>query len=83
MRAVKSSQRARVRPSSAAADAATAADVVLPPERAFLLQLTSRSGPSNDGFSGRLEHLSSGRRVRFASWEAFRAAIGELLESFD
>ena len=83
MRAVKSSQRARVQPSSAAADASTAADAVLPPERAFLLQLTSRSGPSSDGFAGRLEHLSSGKRVRFATWKAFRAAVGELLQSFD
>ena len=83
MRAVKSSQRARVQPSSAASDASTAADVVLPTERAFLLQLTSCSGSSSEGFAGRLEHLSSGRRVRFATWEAFRAAVGELLEKFD
>lgn len=51
----------------------------LPPERAFLLQLTNDATPSVDSFAGRLEHLASGTRRRFASWEAFQAAVAEML----
>jgi len=57
--------------------------VVLPSERGFLLQLTSASRPPAGEFAGRLEHLSSGRRVRFSTWAEFEMAVAELLGRAD
>lgn len=54
-------------------------EVRLPPERAFLLQLTEGSAPSRDAFAGRLEHLSSGARRRFETWQTFQTAVADLL----
>jgi hypothetical protein len=51
-----------------------------PTERAFVLQLSRDTGPTLQPFVGRVEHLSSGRRVRFATFEDFQAAVIELLK---
>jgi hypothetical protein len=51
----------------------------LPPEKAFVLQLTRETGPSLEPFVGRVEHVASGRRVRFGDFAAFRAAVTRLL----
>ncbi|MDX2167683.1 MAG: hypothetical protein SF182_11490 [Deltaproteobacteria bacterium] len=53
--------------------------MLLPPERAFLLQLTDRATPSIGSFAGRLEHLASGTRRRFSGWDAFLTAVDALL----
>lgn len=78
MRAVKSTRRVRTAPATGAATP-IADEAQLPTERAFLLQLTDGPAPSEEAFAGRLEHLSSGTRLRFATWEAFQAAVVELL----
>ena len=52
----------------------------LPSERAFVLQLTRETDPLLETFSGRLEHLSTGRRVRFEVLEDFLTALKRLLE---
>src|SRR5262252_767080 len=37
----------------------------LPTEKAFVVQLRRDTGPSLEPFAGRVEHLASGRRLRF------------------
>ena len=51
----------------------------LPTEKAFVLQLTRETGPSLEPFAGRVEHIASGRRLRFEDFAAFRAAVTRLL----
>jgi hypothetical protein len=51
----------------------------LPVGRAFVLQLTRETGPALEPFSGRVEHLRTGRRVRFESFADFQAAVIRLL----
>jgi len=50
----------------------------LPTEKAFVVQLTRETGPSLEPFAGRVEHVASGRRVRFGDFAAFRAAVTRL-----
>ena len=45
----------------------------------FVLQLGRETGPTLERFAGRLEHLASGRRLRFENAVAFRAAVTRLL----
>jgi len=47
----------------------------LPTDKAFVLQLSRETGPSLEPFAGRVEHVASGRRVRFGDCAAFRAAV--------
>ena len=51
----------------------------LPTERAFVLQVSRETGPNLEPFSGRVEHLATGRRARFENFEDFRAAVIRLL----
>jgi hypothetical protein len=46
---------------------------------AFVLQLSRDTGPTLQPFTGRVEHLSTGRRVRFATLEDFQQALMQLL----
>ena len=55
----------------------------LPTEKAFVLQLRRDTGPTLDPFAGRVEHLASGRRLRFDSFAAFQAAVIRLLAEAD
>ena len=51
----------------------------LPTDKGFLVQLTRGTGPSLEPFAGRVEHLASGRRLRFENFADFRAAVKRLL----
>jgi hypothetical protein len=51
----------------------------LPTGKAFVLQLSRETGPTLEPFAGRIEHLASGRRLKFESFAAFQAAVGRLL----
>lgn len=51
----------------------------LPTGKAFVLQLSRDTGPTLQPFAGRVEHLASGRRERFATFADFRAAVIRLL----
>ena len=52
----------------------------LPTGRVFVLHLSRDTGPALQPFTGRVEHLSTGRRVRFDSFEDFRAAVIRFLD---
>ena len=51
----------------------------LPTEKAFVVQLSSATGPNLEPFAGRVEHVASGRRLRFGDFAAFREALTRLL----
>ena len=51
----------------------------LPRGKAFVLQLSRETGPTLKPFTGRVEHLATGRRLRFEGWTAFQAALTRLL----
>ena len=55
---------------------------VLPVWKAFVVQFSRETNPRTRTFSGRVEHMSSGRRARFASSRellaVLRALLGEL-----
>ena len=52
----------------------------LPTDKAFVLQLSRDTGPALEPFAGRVEHLGTGRRLRFESFAAFQAAVIRLLD---
>jgi hypothetical protein len=52
----------------------------LPAWKAFVVQFTRESEGLAETFSGRVEHLSSGRRARFASPEELVATLRRLLD---
>ena len=55
----------------------------LPPWRAFVVQFAADAGPRGPRCSGRVEHLSSGRRVGFESKEELVAVLERLLVDLD
>jgi hypothetical protein len=69
----------RARPTIGAGQAPELNAPELPTGKAFVLQLSRDTGPTLRPFAGRVEHLASGRRARFASFEDFRAAVTRLL----
>jgi hypothetical protein len=52
----------------------------LPAWKAFVVQFSREAGAGSGIFSGRVEHLSSGRRAHFASPEDLLAILKELLD---
>ena len=53
----------------------------LPTEKAFVLHLSRDTGPRLEPFTGRVEHLTTGRRLRFATFEEFVAVLTRLLNA--
>jgi len=51
----------------------------LPVWKAFVLQFSRETNPRAGTFSGRVEHMSSGRRAHFASTRELLAVLEELL----
>lgn len=51
----------------------------LPPWKAFVVQFSRDTTSQTETFSGRVEHISSGRRVRFASREELLDALGKMI----
>jgi hypothetical protein len=70
-------KRARAAGSPAGSPPADAPE--LPTGKAFIVQLSRETGPTLQPFAGRVEHLATGRRARFASFEDFQAAMIRLL----
>ena len=52
----------------------------LPVYKAFVLQFTRETRTHGGAFSGRLEHMSSGRRARFASRQELLGALEKMLD---
>jgi hypothetical protein len=64
--------------------AAPGAGPNLPAWKAFVVQFTIDSGPpSGETFAGRVEHLASGRRVRFATARELVDCLRGLLDQTD
>ena len=60
---------------------APAAGPQLPAWKAFVVQFTADSGPASGGtFAGRVEHLASGRRVRFTTARELVACLRGLFD---
>jgi len=75
-----SERRARTRGSRSTPPEASAPEPPsLPTGKAFVLQLSRETGPALEPFAGRVEHLVSGRRLRFESLPAFLDAVLRLL----
>lgn len=55
----------------------------LPSWKAFVVQLSHDTTPRGDIFAGRVEHLGSGRRLRFASGEELVSAVMRLLTDLE
>ncbi len=55
----------------------------LPSWKAFVIQLSQDSTPESGTFAGRVEHLTSGRRVRFASGKELLSSVMRLLRELD
>jgi hypothetical protein len=52
----------------------------LPVYKAFVVQFTRETRSQGGDFSGRVEHMNSGRRTRFASKQELLAVLGTMLE---
>lgn len=69
----------RARPRTAAGEGPPSNTPQLPTGKAFVLQLSHDTGPTLQPFAGRVEHLATGRRARFANFEDFQQAVIRLL----
>ena len=54
-------------------------DEALPANRAFVIQLQASSGASEFGRRGRVEHIASGRAMRFADEDELWAFVDSVL----
>jgi hypothetical protein len=52
----------------------------LPAWKAFVVQFSRETAAGSGVFSGRVEHLHSGRRARFGSREALLATLESMLD---
>jgi len=68
------------RPDSKAPDVIEPA---LPSWKAFVIQLSHDTTPDSGTFAGRIEHLGSGRRQRFASGKDLLATVMRLLSELE
>ena len=68
------------RPDSKAPDVIEPA---LPRWKAFVIQLSHDTTPDSGTFAGRIEHLGSGRRERFASGKELLAMVMRLLRELE
>ena len=55
----------------------------LPSWKAFVIQLSHDTTPDSGIFAGRIEHLASGRRQRFASGKELLSTVMRLLNDLD
>jgi hypothetical protein len=54
-----------------------------PPERAFLVQFSSDTDSARERMIGRAEHIDSGRRCRFDSWEELERFVKQVMTAQD
>lgn len=70
------------RPATSADDAAADSVPALPAWKAFAVQFSRASGGGRV-FSGRVEHLDSGRRTTFASRDELLETLERMLDAID
>ena len=58
-------------------------EVMLPANRAFVVQFEGVPAGHAAAIAGRVEHLTSGRRTRFSSWEELQHFITQELAKLD
>jgi hypothetical protein len=77
--------RAPRRPSriASADSAAQSSAPTLPAWKAFTVQFSTETDASSGLFSGRVEHLNSGRRARFGSRQELLAVLERLLDQIE
>lgn len=61
----------------------TIVEPALPSWKAFVIQLSSDTTPDSGIFAGRVEHLASGHRERFASGKELLSVVMRLLHGLD
>ena len=61
-------------------DSGSSEGPLLPAWKAFVVQFSRHAEPATNNLSGRIEHLSSGRRAHFESPEELLTALRQLLE---
>lgn len=66
-------------PKATGAGNAGATEAPLPQERAFVVQLRDQPDPAGELFVGRVEHMTSGRAVRFTCAADLMAFITKVL----
>ena len=64
-------------------DTASEGGPTLPPWKAFVVQFSLDSAVPTGVFAGRVEHLSSARRVRFNSKESLLVVLERLLDDIE
>jgi len=60
--------------------AGSTSEPTLPAWKAFVVQFSRETKPGCSVVSGRIEHISSGRRAHFATSDELLAALGRLLD---
>lgn len=56
---------------------------MLPPWKAFVVQLSEATNARSGVFAGRVEHLNSGRRARFESSQELLDLLTRLLDELE
>lgn len=79
-RPARRKKRTRVIQSSPASEQPRALGPELPVTKAFVVQLSRETASTLHPCAGRIEHLSTGRRVRFEGVEEMLTALTRLLE---
>ena len=74
---MKSQRTGRRRPP---ASSETGEAPTLPAYKAFVVQFSRETRSQGGVFSGRVEHMSSGRRARFGSRQELLAVLGKMLD---
>ena len=77
---MKARRSGKVRKVSPVEKADVAAAPFLPAWKAFTVQFSRDSGVKPGVFEGRVEHLNSGRRVRFGSRRALLTSLQDMLD---
>jgi hypothetical protein len=58
----------------------SAGEPTLPAWKAFVVQFSRETSPGGGVVAGRVEHISSGRRARFATRDELLTVLGNLLD---
>ena len=72
-----------MKPSKPASKELDTVEPALPSWKAFVVQLSHDTTPESGIFAGRVEHLGSGRRQRFASGKELLSVVMSMLSDLD